>query len=466
MQLPSYMQIPPYWIAEGFIGLTLIAAALVMFSYTRNRVAQLPPEERRAGRPLNLSAVGILVLGIASLILYYSETNLMFRLLGLNAAYYATALIGAFILMEAALMILGRTRLYSIPVVLLLIGLVIEASVIILDVSENIVSAVFGILIAIPCFAPAALFLYLSYTTRRVTSLSFAVVLLIYPLYPLFLFFSENLLMILFLVAIGLYAPALLLVAFYKPDLGISGEFWGYGAAFAVVALWLSLIVSFSMAPVSVYVFSLTALALGCAVGLGTAAYVYGRFARSRNRTTLLLSVFFILAALTFLLPTLDHMANINNIPFIYVYLTISLLAVMLLNIGAFLALGWRKISWAPILIGLPALVYIYQFLYTNPRSNPIFLENLALWMNTTILVQTVIPLILYLGLGFRIWKSGGGGYMRPIFLGIGIVFFILGTLWGDTTTLQVAVVLLVAFVVWAVGTVGWADKYIAVQRG
>lgn len=86
--------------------------------------------------------------------------------------------------------------------------------------------------------------------------------------------------------------------------------------------------------------------------------------------------------------------------------------------------------------------------------------------MNATILVQTVIPLILYLGLGFRIWKSGGGGYMRPIFLGIGIVFFILGTLGGDTTALQVAVVLLTAFVVWAVGTVGWADKYLGIQRG
>lgn len=460
------MQLPTYWISEGIIGLALIAGAFVMFNYTRKRVAQLPPEERGAGRPLNLSAVGVLVLGIASLIMNYSETHPMFRIMGFIAIYYATAMIGAFILTIAALMILGRSRMYAIPAGLLVIGLAVTAVATIPGFSQEILNAVIGILIAILCFAPAALFLYLSYTTRRVTSLSFAVVLLIYPLYPLFSFFADSLLMSLFLVAVRLYAPALLLVAFYRSDVGISGEFWGYGAAFAVVALWMSLILGSGSYAVSFYVFSLTTLALGCAIGLGTSAYVYGRYARSRNRTTLLLSVFFILETLAFLLPTLDHMMTINNLLFTYAYLTISLFAVMLLNIGAFLALGWRKLSWVPILIGLPVLSYLYQFYYTNPRLSPIFLENLGLWMNITILVQTVIPLILYIGLGFRIWKSGGGGYMRPIFLGIGIVFLIIGSLGGATTSLLVALVLLTAFAVWAVGTVGWADKYVGVQRG
>jgi hypothetical protein len=457
------MQLPTYWISEGFIGLALIAAALVMFNYTRKRVAQLPPEERGAGTPLNLSAVGVLVLGIASLIRNYNETNPGVFHSGLLASYYATAMVGAFILTIAALMILGRRQMYAIPTVLLAIGLVM-AAVIILGFSTELLNTAVGILIVILCFAPAGLFLYLSYTTRRVTSVSFAVVLLIYPLYPLFSLFSSNTLITLLLVAIRLYAPALLLVAFYRPELGISGEFWGYGAAFAVVAMWISVIVSYSPALMTVYVFSLTALAVGCAIGLGTAAYVYGRYARSRNRTTLLLSVFFILAALEFLLPTLDHMMTINNNLFIYAYLTIGLLTVMLLNIGAFLALDWKKLSWVPILIGLPALGYIWYFFYINPRFNPLFLQDIGLWTNVTTIVQSVIPLILYLGLGYRIWKSGGGGYMRPIFLGIGIVFLMLGSLGGDTTTLQVAVLLLIAFVVWAFGTAGWADKYLGKQ--
>ncbi len=71
MQLPTYMQIPPYWISEGFIGLALIAAALVMFNHRRKRAAQLSPGQQGAGKPLNLSAIGVLVLGIAFLFPYY-----------------------------------------------------------------------------------------------------------------------------------------------------------------------------------------------------------------------------------------------------------------------------------------------------------------------------------------------------------------------------------------------------------
>ncbi|MFW9931462.1 MAG: hypothetical protein ACFFDR_02315, partial [Candidatus Thorarchaeota archaeon] len=424
-------------------------------NYTRNRVAQLPDEERGAGRPLYVSLIGIFFLGIASLLLHVNLT--ITDAIEVLAAYYTTAMFGAFLLCIAALMILGRTKLNVIPGVLFIIGLAATIGVLYFGLPEFLLYAIPGIMIEVLYFIPAGLFLYLTYTTRRVTSLSFAVVLIIYPLYPLFLVFEANYLLTLLLIAIRMYAPALLLIAFAMPEIGISGEFWGYGASFATMALWVSYLVSTGAPVVSLTLVALTLIAVGTAIGLGTAAYTYGRFTKSRNRATLLLSVFFVFAAFGFLLPTIDEIANIGNFTFVYIYLSIGMLTMMLLNIGSFLALDWKSWALAPVIIGLPAFVYTWLFYPQNPDFTP----GRGMVMGLTLFTQTIIPLILYLRLGYRIRKAGGKGYLRPTFLGLGIIFLILGSYSGETSRIESAIPLFLAFCIWWLGVTGRADRYL-----
>ena len=56
--------------SELLMAVTLILAAIILTRYTRLRTADLPPEERGAGRPLYLSALGILTQAVASFLNY------------------------------------------------------------------------------------------------------------------------------------------------------------------------------------------------------------------------------------------------------------------------------------------------------------------------------------------------------------------------------------------------------------
>jgi len=129
----------------------------------------------------------------------------------------------------------------------------------------------------------------------------------------------------------------------------------------------------------------------------------------------------------------------------------------MLLNIGAFLALDWKSWSLAPVIIGLPAFVYTFLFYPIDPDAIP----GRGMIMGITLAIQTIIPLILYLRLGYRIRSAGGKGYLRPLLLGVGIIFLILGSYSGETATIQSAIPLFLAFLLWWLGVTGRADRYL-----
>lgn len=447
------MQVPIYWISEAFLGLLLITISFVLVNYTRRRVAGLPIDERAAGRPLYLSAVGIFFLGIGSVILHLSVT--VFITINLVAIYYIVLMISATFLTLAALMILGKRKLYPVPIVLLVIGLGVSLGVLLLSLPEFLLYVIPGVLVDILFYIPAALFFYLTYKTRRSTSMAFAFALTVYPLYPVFLVIESYFFLTIFFLALRLFSTGLLFVALLRPEIGISGEFWGYSAAGTVVTVWISYLISSGAATLSLYIIALTLLAAGTAIGLATASYTYGRYTRSKNRATLLLSCFFIFCAFGFLLPTIEELNPLGDVTYVYIYLSVGMLSMMLLNIGAFLALDWKSWSLAPVIIGLPAFVYIWLFYPQNPD----FTIGKGVIMGITLFIQTIIPFLLYIRLGYRIRKAGGKGYLRPTFLSLGIIFLILGSYSGNTASIESAIPIFLAFLLWAMGVTGWADR-------
>lgn len=438
----------------------IFLATMLLFRFTLNRVRKLSDEEKSLGRPLWVALVGILFLGVASLLNYVYAVSPSVEL---ETIYYLTAVVGAGIFALSATMILGWNKGRALPLVIMaafiLVAVIEQSGISVLGGYTGEFIAVFaGILFGIPFL----LFTYLTIKTKRITSFGFAVLSIFYPMLLVMTSFTAPELVAI-VVAVRLYGPALLITALILPETGISAELLVYAMTVSSLFYFLSYLLVSPVVIDPTMMFIVTLVATTSVIGIGTSAYTFTRWRTSRNQATLTLGFFFFIAGFSLLIVALNHIEFMSGINSEYVALFLGIFAPMLLNLSAIVALDWKRILLLPALImAAPVIqmaVYWPQGVFPDdiPMRTPV--------MAITGLLQTVIPLALYGMLWWRMRKAGAPGRSRALFLAIGTLLLIFGTAGGWTMTLFGSIVMLGAYSSWWLGVTGRADRLLKTTK-
>jgi hypothetical protein len=415
------MQILVQDASELLMAVTLVLAAIVLARYTRQRTADLPPEEKRAGQPLYLSVLGILTLAAASLMNYQFDLNTADFW---AATYYSSSMLAAAFFAIAALLILEWRRAIIVPVVLLAIGVVFSYSIVFLGLEVS-----FGFAAGPPTLVlnviPIVLFGYLARKTGRITAVALFYLILSYIIYPM-ASTSTDPSIIAALLGIRLLGPALATWAFLRPELGVSIELFGYALSINVVTFFFTYVVAIGIADIARSI-SVSLIALLAVVGFATSTFTFTRYRERRNQATGLLAVYFMVGSVSYIVVALTSLGALTGALNDYTSSILGIMAMMFINLSAFVALDWRRILLLPIVIAAPAIVYMLVS-YPTPVDN---IVGYGPMFGITNMVQNFVPLGLYFLLWFRMRKVDAAGRSRPLFIGLGLILLIIGSLIG-----------------------------------
>jgi len=447
--------------SELLMSIALFAASLVMIRYTRRRIRELPQEDKRMGRPLYAYAVGTLAMGMASLANYLSAVYPIGQII---FVYTMFALLAPCIILIAALVVLERGH-FVVPVVLsaVLIGTVILVPYVRHPSQLLIVAGTISALLYLPAIA---LFGYILYRARRATSLGLFYLVAFYPLYPITLisslFFPVDLVVV--VVGLRLFGPAITAAAFQMRDIGISIELAVYGMAYALIAFWFSYtMISVVSNPVTLV--SLTLIAIGATIGFGTGSYTYARWKKSRLAATFALFLSFTFVTWAFILFALQGIGLAAAVYYTYAYIYLTFVALVCFNLAVFLALEWRSLVLLPVLMVLPLFIYLATLYPTDPQSSPLFFSVIAV----TGVIAVLVPVALYLYLGIRMRRVKAPNLSRPFLLAVGIIEVALGMALGpaisglspmDVANPVSSVLILTGFVSWWLGITGKLEGF------
>ncbi|MFX1261273.1 MAG: hypothetical protein ACFFAZ_04235 [Promethearchaeota archaeon] len=449
--------------SELLMAVTLILAAIILTRYTRLRTADLPPEERGAGQPLYLSALGILTLAVASFLNYQLPLDAAASVL--TATYYVTTMLAAALFAIAALMILEWRRAIVVPVVMLVLGTVYTYAIVFMEMTVSF-GMVVGPISLILNLVPIGLFAYLAHKTKRITAIALLFLIVSYIIYPM-ASTSIDPSMIAALLGIRLLGPALAIWAFLKPDLGVSIELFGYALSINIVAFFLSYVVAIGFGD-AILSISVSLLALLAVVGFATSTFTFSRFRERRNPATGLLAVYFIVGSVSYIIVALTYLGALTGAMNDYTSSILGLMAMMFLNLSAFVALDWRRILLLPIVIAAPAIVFMMMN-YPTPIDD---IAGYGAFFGMTNMIQNMVPLGLYFLLWYRMRKADAMGRSRPLFLGLGLILLAVGSVIGMFTQGEFTSVglvpsstLLLAYVVFWLGVTGRADQLLGTFR-
>ena len=438
--------------SEIMIAVALVVAAMIIVRYTRRRTAELPPEEKKMGQPLYVSALGILMMAAASTMNF--EMNSGAIISSFDWIYYLIAMCAAASFAIAALLILDWRKWLVAPIILLAIGFIyiFTARALLPDLSTGMV---LGPMTLVLYIVPLGLFGFLFKTTGRPTTLSLLILLIGYISYPLTtlpLYFLPPI-----IVAFRLFAASTVIVAFYMPDLGISGEFFGYALSYATVGFWFSHILSLNITD-TVLISIFSAIALSATLGIGTAAFTYARWKHKPSWATMTLCLYLLIGSYTWLIVALRNVGfeGLEGAwpEYIILFFGISL-SPMLLNLSAFLALDWNRILLLPVLIMMIPVVLLFSSFPTPMDSVPMSGMVFAI----SGMLQIIIPMGLYGLIWWRMRKAGAPGRSRALFLALGLVATIFANAGGQATTLIPSLFLLASYFIFWVGITGRADR-------
>ncbi|MCK5151144.1 MAG: hypothetical protein KAQ65_04865, partial [Candidatus Thorarchaeota archaeon] len=247
----------PHEASEIFMAIALFVATILVIRYTQKRVADLPAEEKKIGRPLYLTGFSMLVLGLASAA-YVSHHLFELEVAGiippLLQVYWFLAILGAGMLAISAMMILGWEQYIAIPMSAVLLGGVFAllGNVLGIDVgvepTAGMMATIVGIIAAFLFVLPMVLFGFLAYRTKMATTIAIAIMTPLYAIWPVGMAWLDvavaGTVWELILTFLRLLGPALIVVAYYMPDIKISGELFGYAASYAALAMWFAVFLS------------------------------------------------------------------------------------------------------------------------------------------------------------------------------------------------------------------------------
>ena len=414
----------------------------------------MPDEEKSLGRPLWVATIGIILLGIASLLNYqYALTPST----DLETVYYLVAVLGAGVFAFAATLILGWDKGRALPFVIMVaiigVALLEQSGIHILGGYTGEFVAIFaGILFGIPFI----LFTYLTVKTRRITSFGFAILAITYPLLLVMTSYTSQEIVAV-IIAVRLLGPAILITALVLPETGIKIELLVYAMTVSSLFYFLSYLLVSPLIGNLVMLIVVANIAVAAVLGIGTAAYTLTRWRSSRNQATLTLGIFFFFAGFSLLITALNHIGFMHGINAEYVALFFGIFAPMLLNLSAIVALDWKRVLLLPALIMAAPVIQIAIYWPQGVLPDDIPMRTIV--MAITGLLQTVIPLALYGMLWWRMRKAGAPGRSRALFLALGTLLLIIGTAGGWTMTPFGSVVMLGAYFWWWLGVTGRADR-------
>lgn len=449
--------------SELLMAATLALAAIVLFRYTRQRTAALPPEERSAGQPLYLSVLGISALAVASLL------NYLFQLDGAatlwTATYYAVTMIAAALFAIAALLILEWRRGLFMPVVMLVLGISYTYAIVIFGLQVSF-GFVVGPISLILNLVPIVLFAYLSWKTGRITAIALLYLIVSYITYPM-ASTSIDPAMIAVILGIRLLGPALATWAFLRPDLGVSIELFGYALSINIVAFFFSYMLAIGIADMRTTI-SVSLIALLAVVGFATSTFTFTRYRERKNFATGLLAVYFIVGSVSYIVVAMTHLGALTGVANDYTSSIMGLIAMMFINLSAFIALDWKRILLLPIVIAAPAIVFMLMS-YPTPINE---IVGYGPFYGITNMIQNLVPLGLYFLLWYRMRNVGAHGRARPLFFGIGLVFLVIGSLIGAITEGELTIVgiipasiLVLSYVSFWLGVTGRADQLLGTVK-
>ncbi len=454
------MQVIVQYTSELVAAVGIFLAALLLFRFTSNRVKQLSEEEKSLGRPLWVATTGIIFLGIGSLLNYFYALTPSTEL---ETIYYLIIVVGAGIFAYSATLILGWDKGRALPFIIMAVIIVValfeQSGIhILFGYTGEFVAVFAGILFGIPF----VLFTYLTLKTRRITSFGFAVLAITYPLLLVMTSFTSQEIVAV-MIAVRLYGPALLITALILPETGINAELLVYAMTVSSLFYFLSYLLISPVVLNPVLLVVVTIIAIAAVIGIGTAAYTLTRWRSSRNQATLTLGVFFFIAGFSLLISALNHIEFMSGINAEYIALFMGILAPMLLNLSAIVALDWKRVLLLPALIMAAPVIQIAIYWPQGILPDDIPMRTIV--MAITGLLQTVIPLALYGMLWWRMRKAGAPGRSRALFLALGTLLLIFGTAGGWTMTLFGSLAMLAAYFSWWLGVTGRADRLLKTTK-
>ncbi|MGY5859996.1 MAG: hypothetical protein RTU63_11555 [Candidatus Thorarchaeota archaeon] len=428
-----------YEIAYLFIGLATLVASGTIIDYSRKRSAASPdPEIKKAFRPLYLFAFGLIIFAIGALLTYYEllvqvpwiqietfgeQADTFYYLL-----YYLT--LGELFFFAIAAAMIMQQRLIGIFMILMILVAYLLMFNAIIELERWRVSTIadfyvnFGYVLSIIIFAAVAvLFSWIAWDTRRSTSLALGFAMIVQVLAVPGLYSILAVEWIIVISAFALMGPAMIAFAFLRPDQKISGELLGYGASFAGPVLILASLVATLTVDISVII--IVALgALGVMLATGTTAYLYGRWRETKQMPTGLMLLAFVGFALGQIVGLMGSIGVITGglpgyIELIAIGFSLSVFAVV-----AIFAAGYRSAGLIPLIIYIPAAIFIGQGYTLGLGIAEAVLEYV--WILIPLIIIFFLPVILF----FRTWKSmqkaGASGRSRPLGLAIGLLLYIL----------------------------------------
>jgi hypothetical protein len=430
-----------YEVAQLIFGLATIVAAGSVITYIRTRKATASTQElKRAYRPLYLFSLGLIIYGIASLATFYEifvQTPILYDYYVFQyIAYYLEMIV----LSIAASMIMRQYYTTLIFVILSVAGgfLLYNVIQIISDpmIGEIAASAqatslfnIGSVMRSIMLSIVAGLFSWIAYDTRRSTStaLAYGMVsqLMALPgLYRGLALLPELATIVVLFVA--LMGPAMIVYAFLRPEQKLGMELLGYGASFAGPALIVvAALVLMTEGSGITLIESVVAPfgALSVMLGVGTSAYLYGRWRETKQAPTFLLMFVMICLSAAQLVGMIGQLNLIDATLAAYAELLTVGFAMSLFAVIAILASGYRTISLVPFIVYLPIAVLLGLQYGQGATVEEAFLSIDILLIPLLLIFLT--PVILFAGVWRRMRRDGTPGAARPLGLALGLLTYL-----------------------------------------
>jgi hypothetical protein len=357
-----------------------------------------------------------------------------------------TSLFG-FTLLVAVVKVLGRRRLYALPIGLLAVSWVLS----LLSPKHPLDAPYLPLWIAtisLMLFIPMVLFGYLWRKTRRPTTFGMFIGILLYFFYFLYnartvseyigslgfyLVPSEymgHLEMYLALsgfMVLGVFdAVASLFFVYWcfrYSERKLGGEVIGYSLSTAVIGAEVSIILLSLGTAVFEYSITLLIMAVGAGIFILTASYLYGRYRETRYAQTLILSLFSFLGGLDFLAFNVGQYLSLISLRppwFNTMALTLGMLTGGFLFIAAMYAVGRKSLILLPTIVVLPLFVLGLLF------------QPLPLWLTIIMAGAAVflaaVPGVIFAVLLRRMSRTKEKGRGRLLGILMGFVFMMISS--------------------------------------
>ncbi len=449
--------------SELLMGIMEIAASMMMHAYTRRKMRELPPEEQSAGFPLFLTAGGIFLLGLGSLITFVGAFVREvfgivdpYQLWTFNVLFYLFLSLGALVMSYASSIIVEKKKVIYVLVPLFILIFLILITGPVMNLSLGLTEFIASYPARILFVIPLVMWMYLAKQTRTSTSISVAYLALTVPTFTMFLYVPEGA-PIMFVIFIRLFGPAFVGINFYMGAREVSGEMVLYALSYAFTGLWMTFMVISGVTGLEEALRLVTVGLVGL-ISFGSGAYTYARWRETKAPATLSLSFFFNISGIGFILIAMRSLGVVPAVEFLYIPVIFGVVGSMFMGLSAFIALDWRRVMLLPVLVAAPTIIMLLSWFPSDPRSYDLYRPMLMV----TNIINLTVPIFLYLYLWWKMKQVGRPNRMRPLSLSLSLILTTAANVGGRISELPFAYIeLLAIFIAW-LGITGRLDRWLS----